>query len=100
MVASPGTTTKHGKRRFRERVKLPARALKRMVEQAKKYGKRPDELPLPARLKVLSQQARYDRDNHGDPIIYRGFIFIFSRDQGHLITVYPLAVPDEYMRED
>lgn len=92
--------TKHAKRRFRQRLKLPARALKRMAGQAWEHGQRVHELPKAARLKVLSQQSRFDPDGVAEPVIYRGFIFIFDRETRAFVTVYPLSVPDEFMAED
>jgi hypothetical protein len=92
--------TKHCKRRFRERMKLPTRALQRMANEAFAIGARAEDMPAPARHKILSQQARYCPSGEAEVRVHRGFIFIFDRKLHALVTLYPLGVPDFYLRED
>lgn len=82
--------TRHGKGRFRERVKLPLRALRRMSAQAMSEGLPPERVDYATRLKLASIQERLDPEGNCYQRVYRGFLFVIAKDTNALVTVYPL----------
>lgn len=94
-----GYTTKHGKRRWKERVKLPIRTMRRMSEKAWREGKGFDQLPYALQLKLQSMDERL---SHGDPTtlscirVYQGHAFVFREGFSYpvLITVFELEDPE------
>lgn len=90
--------TRHGKQRFRERVKLPLRAIRRMARLALADGARAEELPFATQFKLDTLQRRLDPAGQTEQRVYRGFIFVFAKEDRALVTVYPLdpaLTPDE-----
>lgn len=84
--------TDHGRKRVRERLKLPARAVRRMAEKAWTEGQRLHELTLPVQHEIKVRQGRHDPGGRfTEPVVYRGFLFIFSKEYLTLITTYPLS---------
>lgn len=84
-------STMHGTRRVRQRLKLPARAVKRLVAEAKAEGVR--EPDMPGWLQIV---VRHKRGLHPEPTTYiwhRDALFVFADEApelGRLITVLPV----------
>lgn len=80
--------TRHGKRRFKQRLGLPLRALRRMTEKALSEGLRLEDLPDPVRNATVSTRADHDPDGTTKVRVYRDHLFVFASNDV-LITVYP-----------
>ena len=85
--------TTHAKRRFKERLHLPARAARKAAEDAIRLGLDPDRLHPALRARTESMMNRHDP--HGQTFIkvHKGHGFIFARKAQReavvLITVLP-----------
>lgn len=92
--------TSHAKKRFRERMKLPVRAMRRIVQDALKLGKPPEEMPHYARVTLEAQQQRFAHAEAAFVRIYRNFVFVFfdtNPEITSLLTLYPLEMPAEFL---
>lgn len=81
--------TRHGKLRFRQRAKLPLRALRRMVKEARANGLSPTTLPAHSQHRLASIQSRLDPEGNCRQVVYRGFVFVFNKADDALVTIYP-----------
>lgn len=93
-------TSTHARRRFRERLKLPVRAMRRMTREALLYGADPHELDLPLRLKLESAIKRNDPTQEKFVKVYRGHVFVFAKDRQSLVTVIQLHLDGYEDNED
>lgn len=80
-------STLHGTRRVRERMKLPARAVKRLVDRARAEGL-PFDL-MPGWLQLAVQHKRQLHPPGTEYLYYRGYLFVFAAS-GKLITTFPM----------
>ena len=84
--------TKHARRRFKERVKLPHRATERMALLALERGLDEDDPSLSPPLRAKMRRARQNHDmppgQHGVYCMYQGILYIFASN-GALLTVLP-----------
>ena len=80
--------TIHGTRRIRERMKLPARAVKRLVDKARAEGLPFDHMP--GWLQIAVDHKRTLHATGADYAYFRGFLFVFQPGWGDLITTYPI----------
>lgn len=81
--------TKHARRRFKQRAKLPARATDRMAALAYEHGLHEDDPSLTPPLRAKMRRARLKDQSTGKPFVYRlyrGLLYIFT-DLGALVTV-------------
>jgi hypothetical protein len=87
----PPVTT-HARKRVRERLGLPARAVRRMAQRAWDEGKRLHELPTPVRLELLDRQRMHEQrtGTEAELVVYRGFLFLFNKYDRALITTFPV----------
>lgn len=84
--------TMHGTRRVRERLRLPARAVRRLIERARSGGLHEPDMPG-----WLQIAVRHKRGLHPDGsyyVFFEGYLFVFAVDTDDLITVYPLSQDD------
>jgi hypothetical protein len=88
--------TRHGLRRFRKRLGLPARAADRFIRQAWDYGLLIHDMPGWLQLKVLTSHDKHLATTYRDRSYryYHGYLFIFDSENQTLITVYPVADND------
>jgi hypothetical protein len=94
-MSFPNGATLHGKRRFRERVRLPARALKRQVALAWMSGLRPEELTGVLRTKLDMIRKRHAADERpAEYRVWRDYIYVLDRETRALITVYPALLAE------
>jgi hypothetical protein len=84
--------TLHGQRRVRKRMKLPARAVARLVRSARTDGLSFDDMP--GWLRIAVQHKRQLHPEGSDYVFYRGYLFVFREGLGDLITTYPLHEED------
>lgn len=89
--------TMHGTRRVRERLRLPARAVRRLVARARAEGV--GEADMPAWLQIAVGHKRGLHPEGSYYVFFDGHLFVFSADSGNLITVYPLR-QDEPEHDD
>lgn len=82
--------TNHGTKRVRQRLKLPARAVRRLVAAAKADGLHEDQMPT--WLKAIVRHKKTLHPEGSQYVYYRDNLFIFSHDTGDLITVFPVGV--------
>jgi hypothetical protein len=79
--------TKHGKKRFKQRLKLPLRALRRMTAKALAEGLAPEDLPSPQREVVLSARRRHDVSEKAKVRVLGKHLFVFTETDS-LVTVF------------
>lgn len=85
-------TTKHARRRLKERAKLPPRSAARQAVKAFTEGKTPDDPEvspaLRARIEKFMARSWAETGEQRVYRLYRGCLFVFA-DNGALITVLP-----------
>lgn len=89
--------TLHGARRVRKRMKLPARALRRLIEQAREHGARYDQMPAWLKILVTRKQERFG--TAFEYVYFRDFLFVFGPDNGPLITTYVVREDDPELEQ-
>ena len=80
--------TIHGTRRIRKRMKLPARAVKRLVDGARTEGLPLDRMP--GWLQIAVGHKRELHPQGAEYAYFRGFLWVFQPGPGDLITTYPI----------
>jgi len=85
-----GATT-HGQRRVRKRIKLPARAVRRLVDSARAEGLH--EPDMPGWLQIAVRHKRTLHPTGAEYVYFRGYLFVFG-GLGDLITTYAMAMDE------
>lgn len=84
--------TSHGTRRIRKRMKLPARAVRRLVESARADGIH--EADMPGWLQIAVAHKRTLHPIGAAYVYFRGYLFVFQEGVGDLITTYAMAMDE------
>lgn len=97
---TPGVqTTWHGRRRLKERAKLPIRAAKRAAQLALERGLPEDHPSLspPLRAKIGRSRARHQQTNGTSGVyrVYNGCLYIFSDTLAFITVLSGFDDPDQ-----
>jgi hypothetical protein len=87
-------STMHGTRRIRKRMKLPARAVRRLVADARREGLHERDMPAWLRIVVDHKRRLHADSGETEYIFHREMLFIFGVPEGNLITVFRVTEAD------
>lgn len=82
--------SEHGKRRMRQRTPFNSKGRKTLYREALHYGKNPNDIK-----DEKFKQYLLSKQKNCKIKIYRGYLFIHSKNSGRLYTMY--KVPNKYM---
>ena len=87
--------SKHSKKRMRERTNLNHQERKGLFRKALDYGKSPDDINDETLKKFLIKIAE---KNDTKVKLYKGYVFIYSKNAKQLYTMYRL--PKKFLKVD
>lgn len=84
-----GLFTEHGIERTMEWMQISREQAARCVENAWKHGKTIDEVKHSCQRQYLEARDGRFEEGPSEFRVYKGHLFIFTPDQGMLVTMYP-----------